>query len=63
MRHLSVVAIILAISVACSQQPAATVPSPAGTDYKATDSVPASPTSSGTKRPFEPWSPSATSAR
>jgi hypothetical protein len=63
MKHLSVVAILLAISVACSQQPAATVPPPTGTDYKATDSVPASPTGSATKRPFEPWSPSATPGR
>ena len=31
MRHLSVVVILLAISVACSQQPAATGPPPTGT--------------------------------
>jgi hypothetical protein len=60
MRHLSVVVILLAISVACSHQPAATVPPPTGTNSKAADSVPASPMGSNTKRAFEPWSPTAT---
>jgi hypothetical protein len=63
MRHLSIVAIPLAISVACSQQPAATVPPPTGTDYKATDSTPASPTVFATKHQYEPWSPSAIQGR
>ena len=39
MRKLSVLAIFLAISVACSQQTAATGPPPTGTNSKATDSV------------------------
>jgi hypothetical protein len=60
MRNLSVAAILLAISVACSHQPAATVPPPTGTGSKAADGVPASPTGSSTKRPYEPWSPAAT---
>jgi hypothetical protein len=60
MRHLSVVAILFAISVACSHQPAAIVPPPTGANSKAADSVPASPTGSTTKHAFEPWSPAAT---
>jgi hypothetical protein len=60
MRKLSVVAILLAISVACSQQPAATGSPPTGTSSKAADSVPAGPSGSTTKHAFEPWSPGAT---
>jgi hypothetical protein len=59
MRNLSVVAILLGISVACSNQPAATVPPPAGTESKPAAGVPASPPP---PRPYtqSPWSPSAT---
>jgi len=59
MRHLPVAAVLIANSVACAHQPAATVPPPTGTNSKAADSVPASPTGSTTKHAFEPWSPAA----
>jgi hypothetical protein len=56
MRNLSVVAILLGISVACSNQPAATVPPP--TEATPAASVPASPTVSTSPRPYtqSPWS-------
>jgi hypothetical protein len=59
MRNLSVVAILLGISVACSNKPAATVPPPTGTNSKPAATVPASPTA---PHPYtqSPWSPSAT---
>ena len=60
MRNLSVVAILLGISVACSNQPAATVPPPTGTDAKPAASAPASPVASTPRRQYEPWSPAAT---
>jgi hypothetical protein len=61
MRNLSVVAILLGISVACSNQPAAPVPPPTGTEPKAAAGVPASPTASTAPHPFtqSPWSPGA----
>ena len=61
MRHLSVVAIFLGISAACSNQPAAPVPPPTGTEPKVAASVPASPTASTAPHPFtqSPWSPGA----
>jgi hypothetical protein len=61
MRNLSVVAILLGISVACSNQPAAPVPPPTGTEPKAAAGVPASPTASTAPHPFtqSPWSPAA----
>ena len=43
MRNLSVVAILLGISAACSNQPAAPAPLPTGSEPKAAASVPASP--------------------
>jgi hypothetical protein len=46
MRNLSVVAILLGISVACSNQPAVPVPPPTGTESKSAAGVPASPTAS-----------------
>ena len=59
MRKLSVVAILLGISVACSNQPAATVPP--STDAKPAASIPASLTASTAPHPFtqSPWSPGA----
>ncbi len=61
MRNLSVVAILLGVSVACSNQPAATVPPPTETEAKPAASVPASPTAPTARRPYmqSPWSPSA----
>jgi hypothetical protein len=62
MRNLSVAAILLGISVACSNQPVATVPPPTGTESKPAASVPASPAASNRPHPYtqSPWSPSAT---
>jgi hypothetical protein len=62
MRNLSVVAILLGISVACSNQPAATVPPPTGTESKPAANVPASPTASTPPHQYvqPPWSPAAT---
>jgi hypothetical protein len=62
MRNLSVVAILLGISAACTNQPAATVPLPTKeTDSKPAASVPASPTASSAPHPYvqSPWSPAA----
>jgi hypothetical protein len=61
MRNLSVVAILLGISVACSNQPATTGLPPAETDSKPAAGVPASPTASPAPRPYvqPPWSPAA----
>ena len=61
MRNLSVVAILLGISVACSNQPAATVPPPTGTESQPAASGSASPTAETKPRPFSqsPWSPAA----
>jgi hypothetical protein len=61
MRNLSVVAILLGISAACANQPAATVPPPAGTDSKPAAGVPASPAASTAPHPYvpSPWSPAA----
>jgi len=58
MRNLSVVAILIGVSVACSNQPAATVPPP--TDAKPAASAPASPATSTPRHQYEPWSPAAT---
>jgi hypothetical protein len=43
MRNLSVVAILLGISAACSNRSAATVPPPTGTDAKPAASAPGRP--------------------
>lgn len=43
MRNLSVVAFLLGISVACSNQPAATVPPPTGTGSQPAAGVPREP--------------------
>jgi hypothetical protein len=61
MRNLSVVAILLGISGACSNHPEATVPPPTGTESKPAASVPASPTASAAPHPYtqSPWSPAA----
>jgi hypothetical protein len=61
MGNLSVVAILLGISAACSNQPAAIVPPPAEQDSKPAASVPASPTTSTAPHPYgpSPWSPAA----
>jgi len=61
MRNLSVVAILLGISAACSNQPAATALPPTETDSKPAASVPASSTASTAPRPYvqSPWSPAA----
>ena len=61
MRNLSVVAIILGISAACSNQPAPPAPPPTGTEPKAAANVPASTTASTAPHPFtqSPWSPGA----
>jgi hypothetical protein len=61
MRNLSVMAILLGISAACSNQPAAPVPPPTGTEPKAAASVPANSTASTAPHPFtqSPWSPGA----
>lgn len=61
MRNLSVVAILLGISAACSNQPTATGPPPAGTESKPAAGVPASPAASTAPRPYvqPPWSPAA----
>jgi hypothetical protein len=62
MRNLSVVAILLGISAACANPPAATVPPPTKeTDSKPAASVPASPTASSAPHPYvqSPWSPAA----
>jgi hypothetical protein len=60
MRNLSVVAILLGISAACANQPAATVPPPTETDSKPAASVPASPPATA-PHPYmqSPWSPAA----
>jgi hypothetical protein len=63
MRNLSVVAILLSISVACSNEPAATGPPSTGPESKpAAGVLPASPPASTTPRPYtqSPWSPTAT---
>jgi hypothetical protein len=62
MRNLSVVAILLGISVACSNKPAPIAPPAAGTESKPGASVPASPTASTAPHPYthSPWSPAAT---
>jgi hypothetical protein len=61
MRNLSVAAILLGASVACSNQPAATAPPPTETNAKPAASVPASPTAATVRRPHmpSPWSPAA----
>ncbi len=61
MRNLSVVAMLLGISAACTNQPVATAPRPAEADSKPAASAPASPTASTTRPPFaqSPWSPGA----
>jgi hypothetical protein len=61
MRNLSVVAILLGISVACSNHSEETVPPPTGTESKPAASVPASPTASTAPHPYtqSPWSPAA----
>jgi hypothetical protein len=61
MRNLSVVAILLGISAACANQPAATAPPPAEPDSKPAAGVPASPTASTAPHPYvqSPWSPAA----
>ena len=61
MRNLSVVAILLGISAACSNQPAPPARPPTGTEPKAATSVSASPTASTAPHPFtqSPWSPGA----
>ena len=61
MRNLSVVAILLGISAACSNPAAPPAPPPTGTEPKAAASVPASPTASTAPHPFtqSPWSPGA----
>ncbi len=61
MRNLSVVAILLGISAACANRPAATVPPPAETESKPAAGVPASPTASTAPHPYvqSPWSPAA----
>jgi hypothetical protein len=61
MRNLSVVAILLGISAACSNPPAAAVSPPAQTDSKPAAGVPASPTASTAPHRYvpSPWSPAA----
>ena len=61
MRNLSVVAMLLGISAACSNQPAATVPPPSETNSKPAAGAPANPTASPARPPFaqSPWSPGA----
>jgi hypothetical protein len=61
MRNLSVVAILLGLSAACANQPAATVPAPAETEAKPAAGVPARPTASPAPHTFgqSPWSPGA----
>ena len=62
MRDLSVVAMLLGISAACSNQPTATAPSPTEADSKpAASSAPAHAPASPTRPPFSqsPWSPGA----
>jgi hypothetical protein len=60
MRDLSVVAILLGISAACSNQPTANVPPPTETESKPATGVPASP-APASPRPYvqSPWSPAA----
>jgi hypothetical protein len=60
MRDLSVVAILLGISAACSNQPTAIAPPPTGTESKPATGVPARPASTA-PRPYvqSPWSPAA----
>ena len=61
MRGLSVVAMLLGISAACSNPPAATVPPPAEADSKPAAGAPAHEPASPARPPFSqsPWSPGA----
>ena len=61
MRGLSVVAMLLGISAACSNQPAATVPPPAEADSKPAGNAPAHAPASTAPHTFSqsPWSPGA----
>ena len=61
MRNLSVVAILLGISAACSHQPAATVPPPTEADSKPAASTPTRAPASTAPHTFSqsPWSPGA----
>jgi hypothetical protein len=61
MRNLSVVAILLGISAACSNQPATTVPPPAEPDSKPAASTPTRAPASTARHTFgqSPWSPGA----
>jgi|HubBroStandDraft_6_1064221.scaffolds.fasta_scaffold84077_6 hypothetical protein len=61
MRKLSIVAILLGISAACSNQPTATVSPPTGMESKPATGVPASPTAATAPHPYtqSPWSPGA----
>jgi hypothetical protein len=61
MRNLSVVAMLLGISAACSNQPAATVPPPAEADSQPAGSAPAHAPASTAPHTFSqsPWSPGA----
>jgi hypothetical protein len=61
MRDLSVVAMLLGITAACSNQPTTTALPPAETDARPAASVSAHPTASTAPHPFvqSPWSPGA----
>jgi hypothetical protein len=61
MRNLSVVAILLGISTACSNQPATTVPPTAEADSKPAASAPTRAPASTAPHTFgqSPWSPGA----
>ena len=61
MRNLSVVAILLGISAACSNQPATTVPPPIEADSKPAASTPTRAPASTARHTFgqSPWSPGA----
>ena len=61
MRNLSVVAMLLGISAACSNQPATAVPPPAEADSKPAASTPTRAPASTAPHTFSqsPWSPGA----
>jgi hypothetical protein len=61
MRNLSVVAMLLGISAACSNQPATTVSPPTEADSKPAAGATPRPAASTTRPPFtqSPWSPGA----
>ena len=61
MRNLSVVAMLLGISAACSNQPTATAPPPTEADSKPAASAPAHAPASTAPHTFgqSPWSPGA----